>query len=131
MIPSVMSKESPDMSTPYSIDPTTPVGQRIVRLAAVGLALNPDDLKRELGHHKPSADGAVCVGCGEPWRCLPGGIAWYARRFIDLARQAGVAAEPPPSSIGAGVWDEFFGPDPDDGTVPPVLGADDENAGGC
>lgn len=58
------------------------------------------------------------------WWCLPGGIAWYARRFIDLARQA---AEPPPSTIAAGVWDEFFGPD--DGTVPPVPGADDEDGG--
>lgn len=118
------------MSTPYSIDPTTPVGQNVVRLAAVGLALNPDDLKRELGRHKPSADGAVCTGCGEPWWCLSGGIAWYARRFVDLARQAAETTEPPPPSIGGGVWEEFFGSDPDDGTVPPVLGADDENGAG-
>lgn len=112
------------MSTPYSIDPTTSAGLKIVRLAAVGLALNPEDLKRDLDHHRPSADHTICVGCGETWWCLPGTIALYARHLTDLAKEA---AQPPASPIVSGGWDEFFGPDPDDGTVPPVLGADDEN----
>lgn len=111
------------MSQPFSIDPTTPVGQKVVRLAAVGLALNPDDLARELDHHRPCGDGTRCVGCGKPWWCLPGGIALYARLLTELAREG---ASPPASSIAAGVWEEFFNPDPDDRAVPPVLGADDD-----
>jgi hypothetical protein len=75
----------------YSINLSESAGQKVVWLAAVGLALNPDDLARELIYHYPSPEGAICAGCGERWWCPLGVIAHYARWLTKMAREG---AEP-------------------------------------
>lgn len=113
------------MSPSDSLDLQTPDGRKVLRLASVGLALNSEDLTRELDHHQPSPDGRVCVGCGRAWYCPLGRIAYGARLILEMARE-GVAPSPPPTV--SGVWEElgFFDPAPDDRVVPPVLGLDEQ-----
>jgi hypothetical protein len=112
------------MNGSHLLDPQTSEGRKVMRLAAVGLAMNPDDLARELAAHQLSPHGRVCVGCGQPWCCPLGRIAFAAHQLVEMAHQ--VVKSSPPSV--AGVWQEFgfFDPVTDDRVVPPVLGLDNE-----
>lgn len=113
------------MSPSDSMDLLTSEGRKVLRLATVGLALNPDDLIRELDHHQSSPDGRFCLGCGQIWCCPLGRIALGARRLLEMAREG---VKPSPPSMVAGAWEEFgfFDAPPDDHIVPPVLGLDNE-----
>lgn len=108
-----------------SIDLQSSEGRKVLRLATVGLTLNPEDLTRELNRHQPSPDGRVCLGCGQAWRCPLGRIALGARRLLEMAREG---TNPSGPSMVAGAWEElgFFDAPADDCIVPPVLGLHDE-----